>query len=109
MSEFITLTASKPGSSPPKVEKRSGDSRLYMVDCSALLTQNELIIGKPTAVAPVALTISDIKSKRGKSIVFRVEGGPATTASVEYLVTIKIRTTVTNLLEVPILVKAYAV
>lgn len=109
MSNYITVVATKPGSPPPKVEKRTGDSRLFLIDCSPLLTQNELISEKPTASVPIALTITDIVSRGGKSVLFRIEGGPTTTPSVEYPMVIRIRTSFSNIIEVPITIKVYSI
>jgi hypothetical protein len=42
---YITLLATLPGSLPPKVEKRTEDSRVYQLDCTPLLIGNEVVHG----------------------------------------------------------------
>ena len=106
--DYITVAASRPGAAPPKIEKRTRDSRLFEVDCTSILVDNELIVGAVTCAAPVALTVSDIRSRRGKSIIFRVSGGPVTTVSIDFSVLFTIHTSTSNVLEVPVIIKAFS-
>lgn len=102
------ILATKPGVAPPKVEKRTGDSKTYAIDCSALLVSGELVIGPVITTSPPTLVITEARCREGKYVLFKVAGGPFNTPFVDYNVTFKVTTSITNTLEVPITVRVYS-
>ena len=105
---YITVIATKPGTQPPRVEKRTEDSRVFQLDCLPILADGEIIYGKVKASSP-GLKVSELKSKLGKYVRFRVEGGPDVTIPHEdYMVVFKVQTSSDNELAVPVIVRAYS-
>lgn len=105
---YLTVTASKPGVSPPKVEKRTSDSIVMQVDVSSILNTNEVIHGEVVAVHPSDLVISEKKPVLGKFIRFRVEGGPINVPYTDYTIKFSVKTSNSNLLQIPVTIRAYS-
>jgi hypothetical protein len=105
---YQTIPASKPGAPTPKVEKRTGDIKMYALDCSALLMPNELAVGKATAKGPVALEFTKVKCRQGRYVIFKVAGGPVNTPHVDYPVTFTVNTSFSNTLEIPLIIRVYS-
>jgi hypothetical protein len=109
---YIVVTATKPGTPPPKVEKRTDDSRVFQIDCQPILADGEIIYGKVKEVKSTnsVIKVSELKSKLGHLVRFRVEGGPDTTLPhEEYLIVLKVSTSSGNELAIPVTVKAYSI
>lgn len=105
---YITIQASKPGVASPKIEKRTSDSRIYWVDCSALLAPGEMIYGEITHKSNPELLITDARTREGKFLQFKVGGGPTTMPFVEYSVRFNVGTTAENIVSVPVSIKVYS-
>lgn len=103
----MIILASKPGVAAPKVEKRTGDSILYQIDCQALLVPKELVYGKPLNSA-TELQISEVKVASGKLIQFRISGGPTKVPYTDYSIVFTVSTTMKNVLTVPITIRVYS-
>jgi hypothetical protein len=104
---YTTITASKPGATTPKIEKRTADSKIFLIDCSPLLCTNELVLGDININATV-LNISDLRTSQGKYIKFRVSGGPTNVPYTDYLINFSVNTTMTNVLTVPVSIRVYS-
>jgi len=105
---YITILATKPGTPPPRVDKRTEDSRVFQLECTPLLSNNELVYGEVRAISPV-LKITELKPKLGKYVRFRVEGGPKDIPHEDFLVNFIIQTSSGNELSVPITIRAYSI
>lgn len=103
----MQVTASKAGIAAPKVEKRTGDSVLYQIDCQSLLSPKEIAYGYPTYSA-TDLTISEVQVVSGNLIQFRVSGGPTKVPYTDYSIVFTVNTTMRNVLTVPITIRVYS-
>ena len=104
---YTTIIASKPGATTPKIEKRTADSKIFLIDCSPLLCINELVLGD-ISVSTTILNISDLRTSQGKYIKFRVSGGPTNVPYTDYLINFSVNTTMTNVLTVPVSIRVYS-
>lgn len=105
--EYTTVIASKPGVAAPRIEKRTSDSKIFLIDCSPLLCTNELVLGN-IASNNTALDITEPKTSQGKYIKFRVSGGPTNVPYTDYLINFSVGTTMTNVLTVPVSIRVYS-
>jgi hypothetical protein len=106
---YISIVATKPGTPPPRVDKRTADSKIFQLDCTSLLSSaNELVYGKVSVKSPV-LKITELEPKLGKYVRFRVEGGPLDIPYEDYLIIFTVHTSSNNDLSVPITIRAYSV
>jgi hypothetical protein len=109
---YIVVTATKPGTAPPRVEKRTEDSRVFQIDCLPILADGEIVYGKVKEAKTTnsVLKVSELKSKLGQYVRFRVDGGPDTTIPHEdYLIVLKVSTSSGNELAIPVTVRAYSI
>lgn len=104
---YTTVKATKPGSPPAKLEKRTGDSKIFLLDCGDLLSQGEMVMGVPTA-AVKDLVISEVRTRQGRYVQFRAAGGPVGMPFVDYHIKFVVATTLDNTLSVPVVLKVYA-
>jgi hypothetical protein len=105
--EYTTVTASKPGVVAPRIEKRTSDSKIFLIDCSPLLCTHELVLGDINYTNS-ALNVSEAKTNQGKYIKFRVSGGPTNVPYTDYLINFSVGTTMTNVLTVPVSIRVYS-
>lgn len=105
---YTTVTAALPGKPIPRIEKRTQDSKIFLVDCNALLTPNELITGEIVADSPPGVTITEARSRQGKYIQFRLSGGPPVAPFAEYNLKFLVATTMNNAYTVPVLAKVFS-
>lgn len=105
---YITVNSSKPGTPPPKLEKRTNDSRIYWLDCSAMLAQGELITGVIEYKCSDELIINEYRTKKGRYVQFRISGGPTDMPFIEYPVRFSVSTTAGNIISVPLTLKVYS-
>ena len=105
---YISIIATKPGNAPPKIEKRTADSRVFELECTPLLSNNELVYGEVRVDSPV-LKITELKPKLGKYVRFRVEGGPTDIPHEDYKITFMIQTSSGNELSVPVTIRVYSI
>ena len=105
--DYTTVIASKPGVPAPKIDKRTADSKIFLIDCLPLLCTNEIIFGE-VLNDTTPLEISDVKTSQGKYIKFRVSGGPNDVPYADYLINFSVNTTMTNRLTVPVSVRVYS-
>lgn len=105
---YLTVTASKPGVLPPKIEKRTHDSIVMQVDVSSILNANEVIHGDVLAVYPSDLVITEKRPVLGKFIRFRVEGGPINVPYTDYTIKFSVKTSNGNGIQVPVTIRAYS-
>lgn len=103
----MLLSASKPGNSPPRADKRTGDSLQIKIDCSILLSDKELLYGIPSLNSS-DLVITEVKTSLGKYIQFRVSGGPTKVPYTDYSIIFSVNTIYNNVLTVPITIRAYS-
>lgn len=103
----MQVTASRPGSPVPKIDKRTGDNILCHIDCQSLLSDKELIYGNP-AISTTDLFVENIRTTSGKFIQFRISGGPTKVPYTDYSIVFTVNTTMKNVLTVPITVRAYS-
>jgi hypothetical protein len=106
--DYTTIIATKPGTSPPKAEKRTDDSKIFQIDCTPLLNDNELIHGKVTVNSPV-LVIKNAMPKLGKYVRFKAEGGPVDIPYSDYLISFIVNTSIGSELSIPISIRVYSV
>lgn len=106
--EFLTVVATKPGSPPVKLEKRTGDSKVFQVDCTPLLSNNEVIHGSVT-VDSSTLIITEAAPKLGKYIRFKATGGPSDIPHADYTVSFTVHTSNNSELIVPVNIRVYSV
>ena len=104
--EYTTIVATKPGTPPPKVEKRTEDFKVFQIDCSPLLNTNEVIHGKVTVNSP-SLLIKNARPILGKYVRFKAEGGPTDIPYTDYLISFIVNTSVGSELSVPLSVRVY--
>lgn len=107
--EYTTVSASKPGSAAPKIEKRTGDEKIFMVDCSTILNDKEMIRTVTVINQPEQLSIEDIRISEAKFIRFKLKGGPTSTPYADYLVNYSVSTTSKNVIVVPVSVRVYSI
>jgi hypothetical protein len=105
--DYTTILATKPGQAPAKAEKRTGDSKMFAIAVAPLLTDKEVIYGTPTFSAPSPLLVSDVRTKGGKFIIFRAQGGPTGIPYSDYLVSFSVTTSSGSVISVPVTVRAY--
>lgn len=103
----MQVTASKPGMLPPKIEKRTGDNIVCLIDCQSLLGAKELVYGKPD-ISTTDLNLSEVRTNTGKFIQFRVSGGPTKVPYTDYLIVFTVSTTMKNILTVPVTIRVYS-
>jgi len=103
----ITVLVSKPGTPPPKVEKRTADMSVFQIDCFSILNTNEIIHGTVEINSPV-LNVTDAKAKLGRYVRFKVEGGPKDVPYSDYLISFVVNTSVGSKLSIPINVRVYS-
>lgn len=104
---YTTVAASKPGASVPKIDKRTADSKIFMIDCQPLLCDKELIFGQ-VLNNTTPLIISEVKTSQGKYIKFRVSGGPTDVPYTDYLIIFTVNTIMQNMLTVPVSIRVYS-
>ncbi len=100
--DYITVPASIPGHSGPKLEKRTKDSRTFQIDCSNLLMPSEVIAGGVVGeITPAgSVEITDVRSRQGKFVAFRLQGGPdGNPAYSDHTISITFKTSKQNVLE----------
>jgi hypothetical protein len=105
--EYTTIPASKPGAPTPKIEKRTRDSKIFLVDCQALLCTNELIYGE-VEVSNTTLSITEVQTRQGKFIKFRVSEGPTNVPYADYLINFTVKTSTKNELTVPVSIRVFS-
>lgn len=105
---YVTIAASKPGTPPPKLEKRTSDVRTYLIDCSALLAPGEMVLGEIVYKCNAELQVLSSRTRQGRYIQVKLGGGPTTMPFVEYPVRFNVNTTADNVVSVPLVVKAYS-
>jgi hypothetical protein len=105
--EYFTLLAPKPGAVAPKFEKRTADVNILQIDCSPLISNNELIYGS-VAISANSLLITEIKPKSGKYIRFKVSGGPINIPHEDYKIVFSVQTSTGNEISIPITIRAYS-
>lgn len=104
----MKVLASKPGTPPAKIEKRTGDSIICYIDCQPLLSDKEIVYGKPLNSAS-ELDISEVKVSSGKLVHFRISGGPtARVPYTDYSIIFTVNTTFKNVLTVPVTIRVYS-
>lgn len=101
------INAPRPSENPPVIEKRTEDSRKYIISCNNILEPNELIYGSVSFNTHINLIITNVRARQGKNIEFRVSGGPIGGKFTDYLVSFIVNTTIGNTLKVPINVRVY--
>lgn len=105
---YTTVTAALPGKPIPRIEKRTQDSKIFLVDCNALLTPNELITGEILVTVPTGVVVEQTRSRQGKFIQFRLSGGPPVAPFAEYNLKFLVATTMNNAYTVPVLAKVFS-
>lgn len=103
----MNIAASKPGTSAPKIEKRTGDSIVCLIDCQPILSDKEIVCGTPLN-SPSDLEISEVRTVNGKFIQFRISGGPSKVPYTNYPIVFTVNTNLKNTLIVPITVRVYS-
>lgn len=103
----MKVSASKPGVQPPKIEKRTGDSIICLIDCSTLVSTDEVVYGIPT-FSNTELEISDNRVISDNIIQFRVSGGPTKVPYTDYSIVFTVNTTLRNVITVPVTIRAYS-
>lgn len=78
----MILVANPAGQTPPKGEKRAAEVLTYTLDCSKLLDKFELITSASFS-AQSGVTISNLRTRAGVSVEFKVENSALTSS--EYL------------------------
>jgi hypothetical protein len=106
--DYSTVIATKPGVPPPKVEKRTGDNKVFQIDCTVLLSPNEVIHGA-VEVLGTGLTITDASPKLGKYVRFKAEGGPTDIPYADYLISFLVNTSNNSELIVPVSIRSYSI
>jgi hypothetical protein len=106
--DYTTVLATKPGTPTVKVEKRTADNKVFQIDCSPLLSNNELVHGEVIVNSPI-LNITNVSPKLGKYIRFRAEGGPVDVPYADYLVSFLVQTSTNSELSIPINIRVYSV
>ena len=105
---YTTVQAALPGKPSPKIEKRTADSKIFLVDCNTLLTPNELITGEILVQTPPAVVVTEARSRQGKFVQFRLSGGPQNMPFAEYALKFVVSTTMNNSYTVPVQAKVYS-
>lgn len=105
---YTTISASKPGTPPPKIEKRTSDIRTYLIDCSALLAPGEMVMGEVSCKCNQELEVLSSRTRSGRYLQVKLSGGPATMPFVEYPVRFNVATTADNVVSVPLVIKVYS-
>lgn len=105
--DHTTILASKPGVSPPKLEKRTRDSKIFAVDCRGLLSTNEIIFGEVT-FNQTTLSVTEVQSREGKFVKFRVSEGPMNVPYADYLINFVVNTSLKNELTIPVSIRVYS-
>lgn len=101
------INAPRPSENPPTIEKRTEDIKKYTISCSPILEPSELIYGSISFNTHINLIITNVKTRQGKNIEFRLAGGPIGGKFTEYLVSFIVNTTLGNTLKVPVNVRVY--
>ena len=105
--EYTTILASKPGTPVPKLDKRTDDNKIFMIDCLPILCDKELVRGI-VLNGTTPLTITELYAKEGRYIKFRVGGGPTTVPYTDYLINFTVRTSKTNDITVPVTIRVFS-
>lgn len=105
---YTTVQAALPGKPTPRIEKRTQDSKIFLIDCNTILTPNELITGNIEADSPQNVVVSEARSRQGKYIQFRLSGGPQNMPFAEYNIKFMVTTTMNNAYTVPVLAKVFS-
>jgi hypothetical protein len=105
--EYTTVLASKPGVVAPRIEKRTADSKIFLIDCQPLLCTNELVFGS-VLNNTTPLTLSEVRTSQGKYIKFRVSGGPTNVPYTDYLINFTVNTIMKNILTVPVSIRVHS-
>lgn len=104
---YTTVKATKPGQAPAKLEKRTGDSKIFLLDCTDLLSQGEMVFGIPS-VTVKDLSVTELRTRQGRYIQFRCSGGPTGLPFMDYQLKFVVTTTLDNTLSVPLTLKVYS-
>lgn len=104
----MNILATKPGSPPAKVEKRTYDSRVYSVDCDPLLSKGEVIFGAPDYNSKAPLEITDARTKGGRYLEFRATGGPTNVPFVDTTISFELKTSNASTIVVPVTIRTYS-
>lgn len=105
---YISISAAKPGSPVPKLEKRTNDVRTYWLDCKDLLALGEMVCGPTEAVSVDDIQISEVRTREGRYVQFRASGGPTDMPFIEYKLRFNVTTTAQNIISVPLILKVYS-
>lgn len=85
----------KPAGQPiAKIEKFAGESIVYLLDCTSLLEDHELITSICDMEVPEGVTLTGVRSRLGKRIELCVSNSPLTTQQyLDFTVPIPFKTT----------------
>jgi hypothetical protein len=103
------VIATKPGTAPPKVEKRTFDAKVFQIDCSPLLGEHELVHGEVIVNSPPGIVITNVTPILGKYVRFKAEGGPTDIPYSEFLIHFIVQTSMGSDLSIPINIRVYSV
>lgn len=106
--DHSTVAASKPGTPVPKIEKRTKDSKIFAIDCTSLLSPNEIIFGEVKHNEVSTIVLSEVQSKQGKYVQFRVSEGPVNVPHTDYLINFTVVTSFKNELTVPVSIRVFS-
>lgn len=81
------------GDVPPKVDKYVSESIVYLLNCIDILDKDEIIVSIVSPISQENISISDIRTRRGKSIELRIENSPTVSSNyVDYRITLLFNT-----------------
>jgi hypothetical protein len=106
--EYTTLVATKPGQPPVRAEKRTEDKKIFYIDFTPLLNDNELVYGE-VSVSNTGLLLEQVQAKQGKYISFKAIGGPSDVPYADYIISFSVKTSALNELSVPIIIRVYSI
>lgn len=108
--EHQTVPASKPGQPPVRIDKRTLDSKFFLVDLSPLLANKEEVYGAAIAhVPPGNLVVDSSVAKNKKFLLVKLSGGPVNIPYEDYATQFQVKTTSGSTIAVPVLIRVYSI